>query len=304
MTAGERDDTAMDQPQADAGDQLGDKYHGAVVARRGGGSAVDNGTADRAAAVKAPLVAGGGIAAIIPQSFEDAYRVASVIAASGLAPADMRTPEKVMVAIMTGLELGLPPMFAVQKIAVINGRPCIWGDAVPALLWSKGFQIDERIEGTGDARVALCVIRRPNGAEVERSFSVAEAREARLWGKAGPWTQYPARMLQMRARGYAARDGAADLLAGLYLAEEMDEPMRDVTPPRKSSAAAKRDGTTSDFNGLRAAIAAAPSMTDLRQLKLDHAETVETWPERWAGLIDDEFEARTIQLQGSQGVHA
>jgi len=51
MTAGERDDTAMDQPPTDAGDQLGIRYSGPVVARRGGGSAVDHGTADRAAAL-------------------------------------------------------------------------------------------------------------------------------------------------------------------------------------------------------------------------------------------------------------
>lgn len=59
----------------------------------------------------------------------------------------------------------------------------------------------------------------------------------------GPWQQYPKRMLSMRARTLAARDGAADALMGLQVAEEMqDVPVRDITPtepdqpPRKNLA--------------------------------------------------------------------
>lgn len=179
------------------------------------------------------LKAGGQIAGIIPQSIEEVFRLSQGIAASGLAPKDMNTAEKITVAILTGLEIGLPPMFALQKIAVVNGRPCLWGDALPALLWSRGFKINERIEGvTGTTRVAFCKVIRPDGTEVERAFSETDALRAGLLKKAGPWTQYPDRMLQMRARGYACRDGAADVLSGLYLREELDEPMRDITPAK------------------------------------------------------------------------
>jgi len=176
------------------------------------------------------LKTGGQILGIVPQNIDEIFRLATGIAKSGLAPNDMATPEKIVVAIMTGLELGLPPMFAIQKIAVINGRPSLWGDAIPALLLARGFKIKEWIEGEGDARVAYCEVKRPDGSVTLRKFSVSDARKAGLWGKSGPWTQYPERMLQMRARGFAARDGAADVLGGLYLREELDEPMRDVTP--------------------------------------------------------------------------
>ena len=57
---------------------------------------------------------------------------------------------------------------------------------------------------------------------------------AGLLKKSGPWTQYPDRMLAMRARGFACRDGAADVLGGLYVAEELETPMRDVTPKTAS----------------------------------------------------------------------
>ena len=82
--------------------------------------------------------------AIIPDNIEEAYRLAQYVSKSGLAPQGMKTPEQCMVAIMHGLEVGLPPMQAIQKIAVINGRPSIWGDAVPALLLSKGFKLSEQ----------------------------------------------------------------------------------------------------------------------------------------------------------------
>jgi len=181
------------------------------------------------------LKAGGAIAGIVPQSLDEAFRLANGIALSGLAPKGMDKPEQVMVAIMTGMELGLPPMFAVQKIAVINGRPSIWGDAIPALLWGKGFKLREWMTGEDDKRVAHCEITRPAGDKVERTFSVVQATAAGLWTKAGPWKQYPDRMLQMRARGFAARDGAADVLGGLYLAEELERPEVDavnITPKR------------------------------------------------------------------------
>src|SRR5690606_6210149 len=67
---------------------------------------------------------------------------------------------------------------------------------------------------------------------IKATFSVADAKKAGLWGKQGPWQQYPKRMLSMRARAFALRDGFADVLRGLGIAEEVQDhqPIRDVTP--------------------------------------------------------------------------
>lgn len=184
-----------------------------------------------------PLKAGGQILGIVPQNIEEAFRLAGGIAQSGLAPKDMATPEKVLVAIMTGMELGLPPMFAVQKIAVINGRPSLWGDAIPALLYAKGFKLKEWTDGD----TAYCEVTRPTGEKIVRTFSDADAKAAGLLGKSGPWTQYRSRMRQMRARGFAARDGAADVLGGLYIREEIEEPIKDITPRHEEAPLALPD---------------------------------------------------------------
>lgn len=175
------------------------------------------------------LRSGGVPTAIIPQTIEEVFRLAQAISKSGLAPNGIKTAEQITIAIMHGLELGLPPMQAVQRIAVVNGRPTLWGDAVPALLLRHGFKIREWMAGAGETRCAFCEVERPSGEKIERAFSKTDAITAGLWGKAGPWKQYPDRMLQMRARGFAARDGAADVLGGLYIREELDEPV-DVTP--------------------------------------------------------------------------
>lgn len=232
-----------------------------------------------------PLKTGAAIVGIVPTSIEEVFRVATAVHKSGLAPRDMGTAEKLTVAIMHGLEIGLPPMQAIQRIAVVNGRPTIWGDAIPALLLSKGFKLVERIEGTGDDRVAWCVVHRPDGDRVPRSFSVADAKTAGLWAKVGPWKQYPERMLQMRARGFAARDGAADVLMGLYLREEIED--EEATAP-KSAYRARKDG---DYEKIVEALRSCATNEEIDAALANHAETLDKLPRKWHEHVDEHIEA-------------
>jgi len=161
---------------------------------------------------------------LVPQSIEQLQFVAGIIAKSDLAPKDYKgKPENVAVAIAMGMELGVSPMQAVQGIAVINGRPSVWGDLLLALCRAhpQCQGIDESLEydNAGNVIAAICKAQR-NGHQQERRFSVEDAKRAGLWTKDGPWKQYPNRMLQMRARGFCLRDVFADALRGLSCAEE------------------------------------------------------------------------------------
>lgn len=179
------------------------------------------------------LAAGGSVSAFIPKSLQEIAIVAKTIQASGLAPRGMETPEKITIAIMHGAEIGLKPLMAVQKIAVVNGKPTIWGDAVPGLVRGSGvcLYIKEWVDGEGDATTAYCeTLRKGEKSPVVKKFSVLEAKRAKLWGKSGPWQDYPLRMLAMRARAYALRDTYADVLGGLYLKEEAEDIPEDITP--------------------------------------------------------------------------
>jgi hypothetical protein len=161
------------------------------------------------------------------QSFDDAFKFARMVSASEFAPKDFRgKPESCMLAIQHGSEVGLSPMQSLQSIAVINGRPTIWGDAALALVQSSPVceYVREYTEGEGDGLVAVCEAkRRGYPAPTVVRFSVADAKKAGLWGKSGPWASYSTRMLQLRARGFALRNAFADALRGLITAEEAQD---------------------------------------------------------------------------------
>jgi len=231
------------------------------------------------------LKTGGQITGIVPQSIEEVFRVATAVYKSGLAPRDMNSAEKLTVAIMHGLEIGLPPMQAIQRIAVVNGRPTMWGDAIPALLQARGFSIAEKVAGEGDDRAAICAVRRPNGEVTERSFSVADAKTAGLWGKPGPWKSYPDRMLQMRARGFAARDGAADVLMGLYLREEIED--EAATAP-KSAHRARKDG---DYERIKDAIASCATEDEIDACIHNHGDLIDKLPRSWHEHLTEHVDA-------------
>lgn len=298
----------------DLNSELGGSNSNSAVGADGvGGSGVSvvsaHSHAGRSAAV-VPLRTGGTIAGIIPSSIEEVFRLATAIAKSGMAPRDMGTPEKLTVAILHGLEIGIPPMMAINKIAVVNGRPTLWGDAVPALLLSKGFRLREETGRDEGGMFATATVIRPNGEQITRVFSEEDAKVAGLWGKQGPWKQYPSRMLQMRARGLAARDGAADVLSGIYLAEEAQdiaEPMPtapDLMPSlapveakRMSSAAAKRDGIDVALNELRGAVSGADTLAELEQIKSANQSVWDAMPYSWAQLLEAEYQDKANELQ-------
>lgn len=184
-----------------------------------------------------------------PQSLEQAMQFAKLMADSDLVPKDFRgKPGNVIIAVQMAAELGISPMQGIQNIAVINGRPGIYGDLGKAILLSKGCKIEERdVVETKAKGQAWCRITRPNGAVIERTFSLEDAKTAGLWGKQGPWTTNPYRQMAWRAFWFAGRDGAADLLKGMAGAEELlDYPQAVETvaipmPKRLDPAAPKVD---------------------------------------------------------------
>lgn len=202
-------------------------------------------TTETRAAPKPPVEAGGALAALVPQNLDQAFRLAQALAASGdMVPKHYQgKPNDTMAAILRGMEIGLNPMQALSSIAVINGRASLWGDAMPALVQRAGHHIDVDYEGQGDNLTAVATLTRGDtGKIVRRTFSIADAKRAGLLGKQGPWQQYPQRMIAHRARAWAIRDGAADALMGMQVAEETSDygpdAARDVTP----QAAPRRGG--------------------------------------------------------------
>ena len=159
---------------------------------------------------------------LAPQSIDEALKFADMLSKSNLVPKDfIGNAGNILVAIQWGMELGLQPMQSMQNIAVINGRPSLWGDSVIALVKSSPLceYVVEEVNDNG----ATCKVKRRGEPEQVRYFTVEDAKKASLWGKTGPWTQYPKRMLQMRARSWALRDVFPDVLRGMPIAEELQD---------------------------------------------------------------------------------
>lgn len=209
---------------------------------------------------------------LTPANLTEAMTAAEAMAKSQLVPKEfIGKPSNILVAMQWGSELGLSPMQSLQNIAIINGKPSMYGDALLALVRAdpRCIGVTETVEGEGDKQVATCTIKREHGEAVEevtRTFSVADAKQARLWGKQGPWQQYPARMLAMRARGFCMRDAFPDVLRGVITTEEAADfattpkarnmgPLVEVEETREDRAAEitaliDAEGTPSDDDGL------------------------------------------------------
>ncbi|EHU1845170.1 TPA: transcriptional regulator [Acinetobacter baumannii] len=192
---------------------------------------------------------------LTPTTLAEAMQVADLLANSEIVPKDyQKKPGNILVAMQWGAEIGLQPLQAMQNIAVINGRPSLWGDAVLALVRSSGLL--EQFEETQTEDMATCTVKRKGQKAVTKTFTKEDAKRAGLLSKQGPWTQYPKRMMQMRARGWALRDEFTDILKGFGVAEEERDKEIDVTP--EPSKLPKHQGTA----GLKAQLAEREEQQD------------------------------------------
>jgi hypothetical protein len=177
-----------------------------------------------------------------PTTLAEAKEFADIASKSELVPKDYQGKAyNVLIAIQFGKELGVQPMQALQGIAVVNGRPAVWGDLALAIVMAHPDFVDIEEDDFSiikSAGKATCIITRRGRKPVQRSFSKEDATRANLTSKSGPWMQYPERMLQMRARGFAIRDAFPDAMKGLVTAEEAgdyhDGPTIDAGHPSHS----------------------------------------------------------------------
>jgi hypothetical protein len=176
-----------------------------------------------------------------PQNMGELMEFAKMAANTDMVPKDFKgKPEAIVIACMMGHELGLPPLAALQNIAVINGRPSVWGDALLAIVQASGELDDINEVYDTETSTAHCHVVRKGRTPQTRSFSLQDAKNAGLLGKQGPWKQYPQRMQQLRARAFALRDVFADQLRGIRVVEEEKDREAtevDVTPGRTAPAA-------------------------------------------------------------------
>ncbi len=185
-------------------------------------------SADPVAEAEQPMVASGAATMQqVPMSpefekFEIAKRIAQSLAQSNLVPDAYRgRPNDCFIAINMGAELGMEPFQAIQSIAVIDGKPSIYGDGLIGLVRGSGKAEYIKEWLSEDGNTAFCETKRKGESEpVRAQYSMGDAMLAGIDSRRN-WKKHPKRMLQMRARAYCLRDAYADVLKGLAAADEM-----------------------------------------------------------------------------------
>jgi len=234
-----------------------------------------------------------------PQTVREAMDFAKLLSDSDLVPKDYKgKPGNIVAALQYGSEVGLPPMAALKSIAVINGRASLWGDGAiavvmthPAYEWHQEMDV-AAIDKAGAATFTIKRRGQPKPHTV--TYTVELAKKAHLWGKQGPWTDHPARMLQLRARGWALRDVFPDALAGLSLAEES----LDSGPIGDDGIPARAKNVTSACT-LQDVLEAIRSAVDQPALTAVSALAMQLQPEEQA-QAREAYKARLNELRKAQ----
>jgi hypothetical protein len=226
----------------------------------------------------------GWATALNPQTTDDAWKIAQALAKSEFVPKGFRDkPHEILIAAAMGARLGLDVFSALQSVAVVNGRPTLYGDALLAVCQSRTDWRGQAVKWEGEddnERVTVTIRRQMAGGEVdtyEGRFSVREAKLANLWGKQGPWQQFPRRMMEMRARAYALRGAFADALMGFHAREEMEDVVPfDVTgEPVVRSGRFTRDGDAADKSPGKLALDTALEQVEQHEEQVTMPEATE-----------------------------
>lgn len=151
-----------------------------------------------------------------------AWQIAHRLAGTEFVPTALRDkPEAVLACIMSGHELGIGPMQALQKIHVIEGRPALSAELMRALVMAQGHEI--WFDAMSSTTVTIIGRRRDQTRETKVTWTMDDAKRAGLSDRKN-WRSYPMAMLMARATGTLCRAMFADTLAGFsYTVEELSD---------------------------------------------------------------------------------
>lgn len=171
----------------------------------------------------------------LPQLFQLAE---ALMHARGFVPSHITHPGAVVAAILTGRELGVPPMAALRGIKFVDGSPVFDASLHLGIMIARGVKY--RWLSDGSDGIGHLWLQRPGQEPFDSVFTMEMAKKAQLTNKQN-WQKYPAAMLRARAVSAASRAYMPDVLSGCFVPGEL-EADRDESPPNTSMAPASLDG--------------------------------------------------------------
>ncbi len=178
------------------------------------------------------VVDAGGLAAV--NQWEKMLGLARVLVKSQFLPSAIKTPEQALAIILTGQELGWPPMTALRRLYVINGKVELYADGMLALAY--GTKELEQFDRQDSDDQCTIIVKRRGFSPVTSTFTLADAKRAGL-AEGTSWHKFPKAMLYARALSAALRQAFADVLAGIYTQGEVsgDSPsIYEGIPPQET----------------------------------------------------------------------
>lgn len=146
--------------------------------------------------------------------------MADSLVQSGMLPAHIKTPQAAVAIIQKGRELGIPPMYALSNIVVIQGKPTANAELMLALIYRDHGDGAVTFAESTNERCTVAYRRRGWTKPQSFAFTIADAETAGLL-KNPTWRTYPAAMLRARAISAVARMAYPDTIGGMYTPEEM-----------------------------------------------------------------------------------
>jgi hypothetical protein len=145
---------------------------------------------------------------------------AEILVKSGLLPNTVNSPEKAVAIMLKGQELGIPAMYALSNIVVIQGKPTANAELMLALIYRDHGDNAVIFEDSTADHCLISYSRRAWLARKQFAFTMDDARKANLLSNQ-TWQKYPAAMLRARAISAVARMAFPDSIGGMYTPEEL-----------------------------------------------------------------------------------
>lgn len=154
------------------------------------------------------------------RTWDTMLSMADQLVKSGLLPSSIKTSAAALAIIQKGRELGIPPMYALNNISVIQGRTVTGAELMLAMIYRDHGDDAIQVEETTAERCVLLYRRRSWQAARRFEWSMEDARTAGL-EKKEVWKGYPPAMLRARCISAVARMAFPDTIGGMYTHEEM-----------------------------------------------------------------------------------
>jgi hypothetical protein len=135
--------------------------------------------------------------------------------------AGVSKPEQAAFVLLKAYELGFPLSSVGDNLQVVMGKVALTSQGMLAKIQSRPDVVRLQIDSSTDESCTVTMVR-STGFHFTLTYSMQDAERAGLVRPDSTWKKYPANMCRWRAISMCARIVVPDLLAGLYLASELN----------------------------------------------------------------------------------